>query len=418
MARTFNLPDLGEGLTEAEIVQWKVAVGDDVALDQEIVEVETAKASVVIPSPFAGVVEMLHASVGEMVAVGTPLITFSDSSTEKDLPSTTVEDERVPNLVGYGAAAEGGRRRRRRGTLRPEVPVEAPAPAKPRVKPPVRKLARDLGVDLTTISASGPGGSVSREDVQRAASISSGAASGVVPRPTPTPSPGTTIPVRGVRRTIAHHMELSHTIPAAAAWLEADASGLQGLRRALKEQHPDERITALSILCWLVVEGLAEVPQLNARYTPEEIILLREVNLGVAVATDRGLLVPVVKDAHNMSIRELSGELARLTDGARDNTLPPSDLIGSTFTITNFGALGVDGGIPLINHPEVAILGMGTMRERAVVEDGSIIARPTVNLSLAFDHRVADGTEAARFLTLLAGWTAEPGLLLADRPPR
>lgn len=414
MARTFNLPDLGEGLTEAEIVQWKVVVGDDVALDQEIVEVETAKASVVIPSPFAGVVETLHAAVGEMVAVGSPLITFSDAKNDQGPPSKEVEVERVPNLVGYGAAAEGGRGRRRRGAPRPEAPVEAPSPVKPRVKPPVRKLARDLGVDLTTVTATGPHGSVSREDVQRATSASPDRQ----PRPTPTPVAGTTIPVRGVRRTIAHHMELAHTIPAASAWLEADASGLQGLRRALKEQHPDERITALSILCRLVVEGLTEVPQLNARYTPEEIILLREINLGVAVATDRGLVVPVVKDAHLLSIRELSGELARLSDGARDNTLPPSALIGSTFTVTNFGALGVDGGIPLINHPDVAILGMGTLRDRAVVERGTVVARPTVTLSLAFDHRVADGTEASRFLTLLAGWTAEPGLLLADRPPR
>ncbi len=428
MARTFNLPDLGEGLTEAEIVEWKVAVGEDVALDQEIVEVETAKASVVIPSPFAGLVEVLHAEAGDMVEVGQPLITFADArtdasdqpppSTDRDLelPSAPAE-ERVPNLVGYGAAAEGSRRKRHRGTGIAAQPPTAPeAPIRPLVKPPVRKLAKELGVDLRSVTATGPHGSVSREDVQRAASVAP-------PPGAPSPAPvsvgtGTTIPMRGIRRTIANHMELSHTIPAAAAWLDADASGLQALRRAFREQHPTERITALSILCWLVVEALREVPQLNARYSAEHISVLDEIHLGVGAAPARGLVVPVVRNAHTLSIRQLSAELARLVDGARDNTLTPSELVGSTFTITNFGALGVDGGIPLINHPDVAILGMGALRDRAVVEDGAIVVRPTMNLSLAFDHRVADGVEASRFLTLLSGWTRQPGLLLADRPPQ
>ncbi len=415
MPRTFNLPDLGEGLTEAEIVEWKVAVGDDVAQDQDIVEVETAKASVIIPSPFAGVVEELHASAGDMVEVGTPLITFSEVGGEGTSAPAPPDEERVPNLVGYGATSEEGQQRRRRPTSPAREP-ELRTPAKPLVKPPVRKLAKELGIDLATVSATGPQGTVSRDDVLRAADSPSAPRSST--RPAPPPTPGSTIPVRGVRRTIAHHMEVSHTIPAAAAWLEADASGLQSLRKALKAQHPDERITALSILCRLVVEGLRAVPHLNARYTAEEITLLGEIHLGVATATDRGLIVPVVRNAQTLTIRELSAELARLADGARANALTPSDLVGSTFTITNFGALGVDGGIPLINHPDVAILGMGAIRDRAVVEAGVVVVRPTLNLSLAFDHRVADGTEASRFLSLLAGWTSEPGLLLADRPPQ
>lgn len=414
MSRTFNLPDLGEGLTEAEIVEWLVTVGDTVALDQEIVEVETAKASVVIPSPIAGVVEVLHAGAGDTVEVGNPLITFADAGTDAAPPG----DDRVPNLVGYGATTEGSRRRRT-GALTAPAAVEPPPVGRPRAKPPVRKLAKDLGVDLSSVTPTGPDGTVSRDDVERAA-LRTPAASPPAPRDRPAPpvTPGTTIPLRGVRRTIAQHMELSHTIPAAAAWVDADASGLQSLRRALKEQYPDERITALSILCRLVVEGLREVPQLNARYGEDEITILSEIHLGVATATDRGLVVPVVRDAHTLTIRQLSAELARLVDGARANSLTPSDLVGSTFTVTNFGALGVDGGIPLINHPDVAILGMGALRDRPVADDGRVVVRPTLPLSLAFDHRVADGAEAGRFLTLLAGWTQEPGLLLADRPPQ
>lgn len=414
MPRTFNLPDLGEGLTEAEVVEWLVAVGDTVTLDQEIVEVETAKASVVIPSPIAGVVEVLHAGAGDTVEVGSPLITFADADTESSSPG----DDRVPNLVGYGATTEGSRRRRT-GAKSVTAEVDPPPPGRPRAKPPVRKLAKDLGVDLSSVTPTGPDGTLSRGDVERAARRTADAPSPAPRGRPPGPvTPGTTIPLRGVRRTIAQHMELSHTIPAAAAWVDADASGLQSLRRALKDQYPDERITALSILCRLVVEGLREVPQLNARYGEDEITILPDVHLGVATATDRGLVVPVVRDAHTLTIRQLSAELARLVDGARANSLPPSDLVGSTFTVTNFGALGVDGGIPLINHPDVAILGMGALRDRPVADDGRVVIRPTLPLSLAFDHRVADGAEAGRFLTLLAGWTQEPGLLLADRPPQ
>lgn len=416
MARTFNLPDLGEGLTEAEIVEWKVAEGDTVTLDQEIVEVETAKASVIIPSPFAGVVLTLHGGPGDVMEVGAPLITFADEATVSESGTEPAKDtERTPNLVGYGAASEGARRRRRRKASSPEAPQAVPAKAsKPKAKPPVRRLAKELNVDLATVTPTGPNGSISREDVQRAASAPTRPAPAVSPTPA---APGTAIPVRGVRRTIAQHMEVSHTIPAAAAWIEAEATGLESLRKSMRDQYPAEKITALAILCRLVVEALRQVPHLNARYAEDEITLLSEINLGVAVATDRGLVVPVIKRADEMTIRQLAGELARLVDGARANSLTPTELLGQTFTITNFGALGVDGGIPLINHPDVGILGMGALLQRPVVADGQIVARPTLNLSLAFDHRVADGAEASRFLTLLAEWVKEPALLLADQPP-
>ena len=405
MARTFDLPDLGEGLTEAEIVEWRVAVGDDVALDQEIVEVETAKASVVIPSPFAGVVTELHGAAGDIMEVGAPLITFDDvDAAGTPAPPGTDPEERTPNLVGYGATSDHSRRRRRGRAADAPAPA-ADAPGTPRAKPPVRKLAKDLGVDLAAVRPTGPDRTVTRDDVQAAAT------GPISPAPV-APGPDSTIPVRGVRRTIARQMERAHAIPSAAAWIEADASGLVRLRKALATRHPGERITSLAIVCRLVVEALREVPQLNARWSEEEITLLDEIHLGIAVATDRGLVVPVLRNAESQSIRDLAASMTGKIDGARDNTLPPTDLVGSTFTITNFGALGVDGGIPLINHPEVGILGMGRLIERPMVESGTVVVRPTVTLSLSFDHRVTDGAEASRFLSVLADLVAEPGILL------
>ena len=417
MARTFNLPDLGEGLTEAEIVGWRVAVGDEVALDQEIVEVETAKASVVIPSPFAGEVLELHGEAGDTMQVGAPLITFSgaDSGASGDESDAEPgEEARTPNLVGYGATSDRSRRRRRGSRASAPEPAPAPTPAPapvgatPRAKPPVRKLAKDLGVDLRSVAPTGANGTISREDVRAAAG--SPASSG----PTRRPRADTTIPVRGIRRTIANTMERSHAIPSAATWLEVDATGLVRLQKALAARHPEERITGLAIMCRLVVEALREVPQLNARWSDDEITLLGGIHLGIAVATDRGLVVPVLRDADARSIRGIATRMSELVEGARQNTLPPADLIGSTFTITNFGALGMDGGIPLINHPEVGILGMGRLVDRPHAERGTVVVRPTMTLSLSFDHRVADGAEASRFLSVLAELVAEPGLLLDD----
>ncbi len=415
MARTFNLPDLGEGLTEAEIVGWRVAVGDEVALDQEIVEVETAKASVVIPSPYAGEVLELHGAAGDTMQVGAPLITFSaaDSGAADDKPDAEPEEgARTPNLVGYGATSDRSRRRRRGSRTSGPEPTPAPAPTPvdttPRAKPPVRKLAKDLGVDLRSVAPTGQHGTISREDVRAAAHIPAGSV------PTRRPRSDTTIPVRGIRRTIANTMERSHAIPSAATWLEVDASGLVRLQKALASRHPDERITGLAIMCRLVVEALREVPQLNARWSADEITLLGGIHLGVAVATDRGLVVPVLRDADSHSIRGLAARMSELVNGARQNTLPPAELIGSTFTITNFGALGMDGGIPLINHPEVGILGMGRLVDRPHAEGGTVVVRPTMTLSLSFDHRVADGAEASRFLSILSELVAEPGLLLDD----
>ncbi|MEX1288569.1 MAG: dihydrolipoamide acetyltransferase family protein [Acidimicrobiia bacterium] len=417
---TFNLPDLGEGLTEAEILEWKIAEGDEVRLDQEIVEVSTAKAVVVIPSPHAGIVATLHGAPGDVLEVGTPLITYrvgEEAPAEEAAPADTAPgeteqpaaiaespgDERSPNLVGYGATEDRvGRRGRRRS-----APTATPAPAggRPKAKPPVRKLAKDLGVDLGAVAPSGPGGTITRDDVRAAAGTPPDQ-----PAPMPTPTteatkPGGAVePVRGVRRSIAQRMEVAGAIPAASAWHEARVDGLLELRDELADANPDTRITPFAIVLRLVVSALRSVPALNAHWTDEGIRRFDEVHLGFAAATDRGLLVPVIRDAHQRSILELNAELRRLTDEARAGTIAPTELIGSTFTVTNYGALGMDGGIPLINAPEVAILGVGRVVERPVAtRKGKVRVAPTAQLTLSFDHRVSDGAEAADFL----GWVAE-----------
>ena len=434
MEVTFNLPDLGEGLTEAEILEWKIAEGDVVGLDQEIVEVSTAKAVVVIPSPHAGTVATLHAAAGDILEVGMPLITFAvdddGADTEEpaaDAPTTegpvaeepATDDDRSPNLVGYGAATDKLGRRRRRS------PSSTPDPAtptrRPRTKPPVRKLAKDLGVDLTTVAPTGDGGIITRDDVLAAANGSAPesatpaperATSGAAASGSPTTG-GELIPIRGVRRNIAERMEASGAIPAASAWHETRATGLMALAEELRDADPDARITPFAIVLRIVVAALREVPTLNAHYTADGIRRFDEIHLGFAAATDRGLLVPVIRDAHSMSVSELNAELRRLTDEARDGSIAPTELIGSTFTVTNFGALGMDGGIPLINAPEVGILGIGSIADRPVVtKKGKVKTAPTTQVTLSFDHRVADGAEAATFLRVVSERLASKGKLL------
>ena len=440
MRVTFDLPDLGEGLTEAEIIEWKVDVGDQVGLDQEIVEVSTAKAVVVIPSPHAGVVAELHGAAGDVLDVGAPLISFEveggeGSTVPAEPPAVVASDsaettpsDRSPNLVGYGVAedtVDTGRRRRRHAVGAPQVATVSSASApdaatraadgsRPLAKPPVRKLARELGIDLAAIPGTGPGGVVTRDDVHAAAEAT----------PQPAPSLDTPdaagaqtrlVPVRGVRRNIAARMEASGAIPAAAAWQETRADGLLELRDELNEARPDARITPFAIVLRVVVAALREVPMLNTHYSDEGILVHGSVHLGVAASTDRGLLVPVIRDADRKSIWDLNDELRRLTTAARNRTIAPTELIGSTFTVTNYGALGLDGGIPLINAPEVGILGIGAIRSRAVVtRKGKVRKAPTAQLTLSFDHRVADGAEAARFVGYVAERIADRGTLVGS----
>lgn len=437
MDLTFDLPDLGEGLTEAEILEWKVAEGDDVDLDQEMVEVSTAKAVVVIPSPHAGTVVTLHAAAGEVLSVGEPLITFrvgdddageSPATDHTDTADSDTDDapqpggDRSPNLVGYGAADDRVTRRRGRRRERSADDESRPRTGRPKAKPPVRKLAKDLGIDLADVAPSAADGIITRDDVRAAAATDTDEATaeatheetGAAPATSTTaPTGGELIAIRGVRRNIAERMEASGAIPAAAAWQEARASGLLAIADELREANPDDRVTPFAVVLRVVVAALRDVPVLNAHYTDEGIRRFDEIHLGVAAATDRGLLVPVIPDAHTKSILELNAELRRLTTAARDGSVAPTELIGSTFTVTNYGALGMDGGIPLINHPEVGILGIGSIKPRPVAtKKGKLRAARTAQVTLSFDHRVADGAEAARFVGFVADRLASKGALL------
>jgi pyruvate dehydrogenase E2 component (dihydrolipoamide acetyltransferase) len=391
--RAFLLPDLGEGLTQAELVQWLVAVGDVVAVDQPVAEVETEKALVQLPCPYAGTVAELHGKPGDTIAVGAPLITI-------DVAAALGGSGKV--LVGYGTPEPGGRRRRRAAS----PPPAATAPSeRPRTTPPVRKRARDLGVDLAAVTGSGPGGIITRADIEAAAESH---------------HDGEREPermaVRGVRKAVADRLATAHgEIPQANTWIDADATELLAWRRSIAH-HPDGvAITPLALILRICVAGLERFPVLNASFDGNagEIVLHRAVHIGVAVQTERGLVVPVIRDANARNALELSAELERLSAGARNGSLPAADLRGSTFTVSNFGIFGVDGGIALINPPEAGILGVGRITDRPWIVDGAVVARPVVQLSLGFDHRVCDGRDAAGFLRFVADGVEAPGRLFA-----
>ncbi len=408
--KEFLLPDLGEGLTEAEVVRWLVAVGDTVSQDQPVAEVETSKAAVEVPSPFAGTVVALHVEEGDEVQVGRPLLSIDLGQGEAD------DGASGSVLVGYGTGGGGRDSRHRRGRQAAPKPA-APAPANPRAKPPVRKLAKDLGVNLADVDGSGPEGVVTREDVRTAAGE---------PRPvTAADEPGPAaadereaerVPLRGVRKAMAAKMTTSRReIPEATAWVGCDATRLWRLRGRLAEAHPDVRVSALAIILRACVAGLREFPSLNSSLDADrgEALLHRRVHLGVATATDRGLLVPVIKDAHRLSTLRIAAELHRLATAARDGSVTPTELSGGTFTVSNYGSFGVDGGSPVINFPEAAILGVGRIADRPWIHKGAVRPRKVVQLSLAFDHRLADGAEAAGFLRLLADCIERPSTLIA-----
>jgi pyruvate dehydrogenase E2 component (dihydrolipoamide acetyltransferase) len=418
----FMVPDLGEGLEEATIVAWEVAVGDCVELNQLICVVETAKAEVDIPSPYAGVVLELGGDAGQTLPVGDLLIRIDTSAGSGAPPprpavAATAEPEpekRESTLVGTGfdESLDRSRRGRRNGVLTSGTPVAPAAPPqdpnRPLAKPPVRLLARQLGVELGPIApGSGRGGIITRDDVHAAAE--GGVA---VPPPPATPAApvaGRDVRVQGIRARIADKMVTSRSeIPDASCSVVADATRLLEVRRTLNEQAGhrglEPVITPFSLLSRFVVQALQRTPMVNASWDNEgpTIRVHDAVHLGIGTATDRGLLVTVVHDAQDLAVHALSAEMARLARGAREGSLGPSELQGSTFTISNFGALGLDEGVPIINHPEAAILGVGSVKPRPHVVDGEVVARPTVSLTLAFDHRICDGAEAGRFLGDLA----------------
>ena len=432
-ARVFTLPDLGEGLTDAELVRWLVAVGDTVATDQPIAEVETAKSVVEVPSPYAGTVAALHGEEGETILVGAPLIEVEEAAAEPAPSAVQAATGSGQVLVGYGTVEHGGRRRRagRGSTLtasRPAVASPAAPPARgvvPVISPVIRALARSHGVDLTTLRPSRPDGVITRHDVE--AAFATAPAAPAAPKTAPDGADGAdprtglaiaaTTPFSRLRRTVAETMTRSRSeIPEATVWVDVDATDLwEGRRRLARDGRAP---SFLAFVSRFALAALARHPELAGRVTPDGqgITTFDGVNLGFAADTDRGLLVPVVRRADRLSVRELDAELDRLARAAREGTLPPADLTGSTFTINNYGSLGVDGSAAIINHPEVAILGLGRAIERPWVVDGAIVPRRILQLSLVFDHRVTDGGVAAGFLREVADAIESPLGVLADTP--
>src|ERR1700712_8768 len=445
----FLLPDLGEGLTEAEIVNWLVEVGDEVALDQPVVEVETAKAVVEVPVPYAGIVTAVHGRPGQCLAVGSPLITIGGASTAAGTPlgdtlsagrgfnevgiilGATNEDAEQGSgnvLIGYGTSAAAPRRRVRSRAHGPGATTQTEPVAPPPIAsagsvgvipPVVRTLARHAGVNVATITGTGAGGTVRRQDVEReirrrtAADTPTALSSVQVSGHS---GPGETrIPMTGIRRLVAEKMSRSRReIPEATVWVDVDATEMLAARAIINARDPHRKVSILALFARFAILGLRRYPELNGRIDDQEIVLPPFVHLGVAAQTDRGLVVPVIRDAENVSSRDLSEAIASKAVAARDGKLAPQHLSGSTFTVNNYGVFGVDGSAAIINYPEVAILGMGRIIDRPWVVDGDVVARKVAQLSLACDHRVCDGGVAGGYLRFVAHCVEAPIALLGD----
>lgn len=431
----FRLPDLGEGLTESEILSWKVAVGDTVELNQVIAEVETAKAVVEIPSPYSGTIAVLHEAPGAVVQVGAPIVSFElDGAVEGAEPSRST---RVPTLVGYGAEVEKVERPRRRSrnfgagapplqsatvvgerhptTLKPA----ATSVERPRSTPPVRKLARDLKVDLQALVGTGPRGLVTRADVTSAADKDSHAAIALSNESNP-PNTGTEsrTPIKGVRKHTAAAMVASaFTAPHVTEFLTVDVTKTVDLLTKLKEtrEFSGFKLTPLTVVAKAVLIALRRNASLNSRWDEknQEIIQFNHVNLGIAAATPRGLMVPNIKGADRMSFKELSAALSDLTNTARTGKTNPSDLSGGTFSITNIGVFGIDAGTPILNPGEAGILAMGAVRQLPWEHEGGVALRSIMTLSLSFDHRLVDGEQGSRFLADVGHLLVDPGMALS-----
>jgi pyruvate dehydrogenase E2 component (dihydrolipoamide acetyltransferase) len=447
-ARVFALPDLGEGLTDAELVRWLVAPGEEVAVDQSIAEVETAKASVELPCPYAGVVAELHGAPGDTIDVGAPLITITEPDTAPTGGAVPVNGssparEAVPAqqgsgfqepgvespsnvLVGFGprdhAPASRAARRERRALPAPVVNGAGrtdPAPPGPVavVSPLVRRLAREHEVDLRALGGSGPDGLVLRRDVEAAIAPAAERAEGHGAAPRTEEKAARRIPLTGIRGRMAEHMARSRReIPEATVWVDVDATEFLAVREAVNARDPERPVTLLGLLARFCVLGLARYPELNARVdtAANEVVLEPRVHLGFAAQTDRGLVVPVVHDAHTRTARDLSADLRGLTARARDGALTPAELTGGTFTVNNYGVFGVDGSAAIINHPEVAIVGIGRIVDRPWAVNGTLAVRKVTELTLAFDHRACDGGTAGGFLRYVADCVEHPSTLVAD----
>ena len=443
----YKLPDVGEGLTEAEVVTWKVKVGDVVKVNDIVVEIETAKSLVELPSPYAGTVQALHVPEGETVAVGTPIISIGDEPVadppaapiDMSNPAASNSDENQ-TLVGYGPRTAALQRRPRRGgatpatdagataqlhvqgaftpsdspgdeTVEPE-PVEADEPAEPATragpastpaglpsvlaKPPVRKLAKDLGVDLRALTPTGRDGTVTRADVL------AGSGSG-----------DRREPVKGVRKVMAQAMvDSAFTAPHVTVWVTIDVTRTVKLVERLKAHRDfrDVKVSPLLVVAKAVCLAVNRTPEVNAAWddATSEVVFRSSVNLGIAAATPRGLVVPNVKHADALSLSELGAALNALTRTAREGRTQPAEMSGGSFTITNVGVFGVDAGTPIINPGESAILCLGAVRRQPWVHKGKIKARDVTTLALSFDHRLVDGEKGSRFLADVAAVLEDP----------
>ena len=451
----FDLPDVGEGLTEAEIVTWKVKVGDQVSVNQIIVEIETAKSLVELPCPFAGTVAQLMANEGDTVNVGSPIIavTVSEATaavaaatsmhdavaanavvteaiqTVSDVAASSVEEKPQPNLVGYGVSSAAPSRRRRAvagvvASSAVQAVVSSAAPATDLIavvpsgdavlaKPPIRKLAKDMNVDISKVKPTGLSGEVTREDVMAAVQVAS------VFKNQTTPEAKTEreerIPVKGVRKAIASAMvQSAFTAPHVSIFVDVDATRTMEYVKRLKASadFAGVKVTPLLIMAKAMIWAVRRNPMVNSTWTDTEIIVHNFVNFGVAAATPRGLIVPNIKDADQMSMLELAMALEKLAATAREGKTTPQDMQNGTITITNIGVFGVDTGTPILNPGEVGIVALGSIRPKPWVVDNEILVRQVTTIGATFDHRVVDGDVASRFVQDVASVIEEPALLL------
>ncbi|MFG1818867.1 dihydrolipoamide acetyltransferase family protein [Kribbella sp. NPDC049174] len=468
----FRLPDVGEGLVEAEIVSWKVKPGDTVKLNDTIVEIETAKSLVELPVPFAGTVTELLVPEGETVPVGTPIIAVETEAaagadevlTEDLVPAIPDEPEagkiggeapggRTAVLVGYGPRTTEAKRRPRKGgpaaapaapaaaSAAPVAPAAVPAPAEPAsvptsvaegngaaahvlAKPPVRKLAKDLGIDLATVTATGPGGIITRADVEAytaapagAQAVAPAAAAVVEPAPVISGLGDTRVPIKGVQKVMAQAMVASaFTAPHVTEWITVDVSETMDLVDRLKgdKAFRDLRVSPLLIVAKAVTLAARRTPIVNAAWDEQaqEIVYKGSMNLGIAAATPRGLIVPNIKNADSLTLPDLCAALNGLVATAREGKTQPADQAGGSFTITNVGVFGVDAGTPIINPGEAAILAFGAVRKQPWVVDDEIVPRWITTLALSFDHRMIDGEKGSIFLADVAGILEDPARAL------
>ena len=433
----FPLPDVGEGLTEAEIVAWKVQPGEQVALNQILCEIETAKSLVELPSPVEGTVEELLASEGDTVQVGTTILTVRDNTPDAPAPDPVVEEvteavhdveatvasdsSQPDNLVGYGSGSDEKPARRKRYAPAETVVASGAADVKVPIqdsvlvlaKPPIRKLAKELEVNLADVSPSGVGGEILRDDVLRHAEQAKVFRN--IDTPTWPEEREERIPVKGVRKAIANAMVTSmFSAPHVSVFVDVDATRTMEFVKRLKAspEFAGIRISPLLVMVKAMIWAVQRNPSVNSTWTDEEIIVHHYVNMGVAAATPRGLIVPNVKDAHLMSLRELAVALENLTITAREGKTTPEDMAHGTITITNLGSFGVDTGTPILNPGEVSIVALGTIKPKPWIVDGEVLPRMVTTVAASFDHRVVDGDVASRFVADVASVMEEPALLL------